>query len=207
MRGVFQHALHTLGVVRRHAHILGHTCHNLGIGTQVHTQMTHNITTNNHSRSSTDRVRGIPYRHLGRQLRWVNPMGQHTCTRRITQTLEILVQDDRDTHQQNQHIDHLRALGHTCNCVAQVVTATERNICRRAQQQTDSHHRAGADLIDHKTIDKARKSIDERADTDDDTETCIRNAVFGCQSGHCEREILAHEVIDGIADHRHDDRT
>ena len=48
------------------------------VGRHVHAHGPHDIAAEDHHEARTDRVRGIPHRHLGRQLRGRNPVGQQT---------------------------------------------------------------------------------------------------------------------------------
>ena len=84
-------------------------------------------------------------------------------------------------------------------------TEAECKVTERAQQKTDCHDGTGTVAVYHKTVYESRQTIDERTDTDDDTEACVRYTILGRQAGHRYRKVLTHKIIDSIAYHRHND--
>ena len=54
-------------------------------------------------------------------------------------------------------------------------------------------------------VEVAREAIDKSHDGHHDTERGVGDAILSCQAGHCEGEVLANKVEEGVAQHRHDD--
>ena len=138
------------------------------------------------------------------------PAGQQTCTRRITHSLKHLIEHNGYSHHKHQHVDKVRCVLSHRRCridthqpCADVVAETKREVGQRAQQQAYSHHGTRTVTVNDKSVDKARKSVYERANADDDTEIGIGYAVLRGKPRHCQREVFPNEIIYGIADHRH----
>ena len=109
MRRGGHHALHTRGIVGRNAQVGGDGSHGVGIARHVRPQRPHDVTAENHHEARADRVRGIPHRHLRRQLRRRNPMGQQTRAGRESRTLQQAVDDPHDAHEEDHRVAELVA--------------------------------------------------------------------------------------------------
>ena len=74
-----------------------------------------------------------------------------------------------------------------------------------AERKAYRHMIAGIHSIRQDAVEVAREAIYKADDSHYDTERGVRDTVLGCQTRHCEREVLTNEVEEGVAQHRHDD--
>ena len=207
MRRGGHHALHARSIVGRNAQVGGDGSHGVGIARHVRPQRPHDVTAENHHEARADRVRGIPHRHLRRQLRRRNPMGQQTRAGRESRTLQQPVDDPHDAHEEDHRVAELVARMLARDPVGDVLAESEREVGQRAQRQTDGHVPAGVHAVGQNAVGETRKAVDQAVQGEKDTEARLRNAEIGFQTGHGQRKVLAHEVEERIADHRRDDRT
>ena len=162
--------------------------------------MSHNETAEDCEQTSTDGVRRVPNRHLRSQLlRW-NPMREQTCARRESAALEDVVEYQQYTERNDERVRCYANLdAEQCRCKAKCKR------CCRAEQQTERHMVASVHSIGEQTICETRQTIYQADNGEDDTETRIRDSVFGCQTRHCERKVFAHEVEQRIPEHCRND--
>ena len=85
----------------------------------------------------------------------MNPVWQDTRTWRITETLEVLVEDDGHTHQHNEHIHEVGAFIHASEQGTQVGTVAKQEVRQCAEEQTCSHYDTPFHTVNEVTIDKA----------------------------------------------------
>ena len=148
-----------------------------------------------------DRVGAVPYRHLGSQFRGVDPVGEDPCAGRVAHALEILVEDDDHAHDPHEGLDQFRAVLDARDPGAEVGAEAEGEVGGGAQQQAQGHDDASPDAVYHIAVDEAREAVDERPGEDDPSEIRVRDPVFGREPRHGQREVLAHEVEQGVTGH------
>src|SRR5574344_1968984 len=87
----------------------------------------------------TYRVRSVPYRHFGCQLRRWYPMGQQTRAGRKATTLADVVDNQQHTEDKYQHIDKLRTATISRHPLADVGTTAECEVDDGTEGQSDRH--------------------------------------------------------------------
>ena len=206
VRGGDHHPLHPRSIVGRHAQVGGDGRHGVGIARHIGSQRPHDIAAEDHHEARADRVRGIPHRHLGRQLRGRNPVGQQTRAGRKSRSLQQAVDDPHDAHEENQRVGELAAVVLSRDPVGDVLAEAEREVGQGAQRKTHGHVPAGVHPVGQNAVGEAREAVDQAVQSEEDAEARLRNAEVGFEAGHGQREVFAHEIEERIADHRGDDR-
>ena len=157
-----------------------------------------------HDRGSY-RVGGVPDRHLGSQLIGGNPVGEQTVARGESRALEEVVQQQEQAEDEHHGVDKLRSRALAGDEVAQVGAKTEGVVGCGTEQQSYRHVVAGVEAVGEIAVEKSRRTIDHRHQGHDDTEAGLGDAIFGGEAGDGKREVLSHEVEDGIAYHGGED--
>ena len=189
-------------VVRK---VLRDTLHCLGIGTEVGAQGAHQVTTEDDGQRRSHGVGTVPDRHLRGQFRGMDPMRKHAGTRREAHALEVLVQDNRHAHDQDEGLDEAGPILHPCDPRAEVGTETEGEVGNGTEYQTRGHYDAGADAVHDISVDETRETVNQRAGKENPAEALVRDTKFGRQTRHGQREVLTYEIEQGISHHRHQD--
>ena len=83
----------------------------------------------------------------------------------------------------------------------------EENIGKCAEEETNREHNACTVAVRDDTIHKARQTVDDTVQGQEETKLHLRDSELGSQTGHCHREVLANKVEQGIAYHRNNDGT
>ena len=207
MGGGRHDAPHARGVTGLYAQIGGHGRHGVGIGRDVHTQRTHDISAEDHDQTGPDRVRGIPHRHLRRQLRGRNPVGQQAGAGRESRSLQHAVYHPHDTHEENHRIGELRTVVLARDPVGDVFAESEGEVGQCAERKSDSHVPAGVHPVGQNAVHETRKSVDHAVQGQENSQTGFRDPQIGLKAGHGQRKVFTHEVKERVTDHRGDDRT
>lgn len=133
----------------------------------------------------------------------MNPVGQDACARRIAHALAILVQDDDDTHEENEHRGEVGAAFGSRDERADIHAEAKGEVGHGTQEQAQGHHYVALDAVYHITIDEARRSVYEGAEKQYPAEALVGNAILTGQARHGKREVLSHEIKHGVTEHRH----
>ena len=131
----------------------------------------------------------------------MNPVGQYSGAGRIAHSLEILIKNDDDSHDEDKRRREVCPVICPGYHRTEVDAEHESKVCNGTKEQTQCHNNATFDLIDQLAVDESRETIDERADKDNPTKAFIGDTILCCQSWHGQREVLSHEVKDGISYH------
>ena len=155
-----------------------------GVGAEVRSERAHQVAADDDGQGGADRVGAVPYRHLGGQLRGVDPVGEDPCAGRVAHALEILVEDDDHAHDPHEGLDQFRAVLDARDPGAEVGAEAEGEVGGGAQQQAQGHDDASPDAVYHIAVDEAREAVDERPGEDDPSEIRVRDPVFSRESRH-----------------------
>ena len=207
MRRRSHDALHPGSIVGRNAQIGGDRRHGVGVGRHVHAHGTHDVTAEDHHEARTDRMRGIPHRHLGRQLRRRNPVGQQTRTGRESRPLQHAVYHPHDPHEEDHRIGELRTVVLPRDPVGDILAESEGEVGQRTEREPDGHVPAGVHAVGQDTVHETRKPVDHTVQGQENTQAGFRDPQVGLQAGHRQREVFTHEVKERITHHRGDDGT
>ena len=145
---------------------------------------------------------GVPDRHLGSQLIGGNPVGEQAVAWGDPRALEEVVQQQEQAEDEHHGVDKLWSRALAGDEVTQVGAKTEGVVGCGTEQQSYRHVVARVGEI---AVEKSRRTIDHRHQGHDDTEAGLGDAIFGGKSGDGKREVLSHEVEDGIAYHGGED--
>ena len=129
-------------------------------------------------------MRSVPNAHFGGELVRSNPLWEHTGTRRIAETLEILVKYDGHTHHQYEGIDYLRTFVDAGDEIAQVHSEAETEIGQSTEHKAQGHEDLGTHPLNYETVQEAAEAIDERAYAYDDTEARVGDTILGREARH-----------------------
>lgn len=166
----------------------------------------HDIAAEDHHQTGSDRVRGVPHRHLGGQLAGRDPVGQQPGAGRESRTLQQAVHHPHDPHEEDHCIGEPVARMLARDPAGDILAESEGEVGQRTECQSDGHVPAGVHAIGQNAVHKTRKSVDHAVECQKDAQADLRDAEIGLQAGHRQREILAHEIEERIADHRGQDR-
>ena len=206
VRGEVHHRGHALGIGGIDAQVGGDLRHRGGVAADVLAHVAHQVAAENHHKTRTDRVRGVPHRHLRGQLLGRDPVGQQPRARRESRTLQQAVDHPHHAHEEDHRVGELRAHVFARDPVGDVLAEAEGEVGKGAERQSDGHVPAGVHPVGEDAVDEARESVDQSVERQKDTEARLRDAEVRLQARHGQREVLAYEVEERVADHRREDR-
>ena len=157
------------------------------------------------NQTGADRVRHVPDRHLGRQFVGRDPVGHQRRDGRHAHALEIAVQQQDRTHDDRQRRDVFAAAGRARDEQGHFVAEPEPDVDERAERQAQRHEFAGAHPIGDESVDEPRNAVDDAVEGQEDSELRLGDAEGSLDARHGGVEVLAHEIVECVTDHRDDD--
>ena len=132
-------------------------------------------------------------------------MGHQRRDGRHAHALEIAVQQQDRTHDDRQRRDVFAAAGRARDEQGHFVAEPEPDVDERAERQAQRHEFAGAHPIGDESVDEPRNAVDDAVEGQEDSELRLGDAEGSLDARHGGVEVLAHEIVECVTDHRDDD--
>ena len=129
-------------------------------------------------------------------------MDDQALTWTCTATLEYIVHDQKDCHDDDHHADKILSAflsGYPC---AELVAPAEDEVDEGTCAESDYKMPSCICTVSNHTVDHLGNSVDDSDEGEDHTETGVGYTVFFAECRHCEREVLTYEIEHGISYHR-----
>ena len=163
--------------------------------------------TEDKDQAGTDGVRHVPDGHLGSQFVGRHPMGHQRRYGRHAHSLEIAVEQQDGAHDDCQGRNVFAAAGSAGYEQGHLVAETEADVDQCAQRQTQSHEFPRTDTVGDEAVDKTRHAIDDPVESQEQAQLGFGDSERCFDTRHGRIEVLADEIVEGIADHRNNNGT
>ena len=150
------------------------------------------------------RMGGVPDGRLCGEFLRRHPMGKQPIAGREAAALEYIVENQKDGHDHDHRVDEVGTGFVSGDHCAQFVRPAEEKVQQDTGAKADDKVPAGIDPVCDYTVQELGHSIDDPHKGKDYSEAGVGDSIFSTQGRHGEREILAHEIEHGVADHRAD---
>ena len=167
----------------------------------------HDDAANLGDKASAYRVGRVPDGHFRREFLRRNPERYQLCARREAGPLEELVEDQQYPKRPGKGGGagcRCRRLRPSCRAEqsGNPRREAEGDIDERTREESEAEHLLRIHPVADDAVDELGQSVDDSAPEEEVAEHRLRNAAVLLKPGHCEGEVLAHEVEERVADHR-----
>ena len=154
-----------------------------------------------------DGVREVPDGLLRGELVGREPLRKRLHAGAHAHALEVAVDHpDHAHHPHERGGERKGAAGRGGYSPRHPVAAPERKVDARADEKPDGHHLARAVAVREDAVREAREAVDDAVEREEGPELDLGDAELAAEKRHRQRQVLADDVVEGVAAHRHQQR-